>query len=169
MKNFEDCVQLYKHRLALKEVIKSNKHLDEESKYKMLDIAKFHDIDKMIAYLFWDKDKASEWHRKTAPHHRIDIGVSLSCCASAHRYSDVYWYGLESIFNWECAGITNPDKSLNAYDTVCKLYPDYKGVLLQVLEDLHMNSSSAISPAPIRRGCRTAGRRRNRRRRRCGP
>lgn len=144
MKNFEDCVQLYKHRLALKEVIKSNKHLDEESKYKMLDIAKFHDIDKMIAYLFWDKDKASEWHRKTAPHHRIDIGVSLSCCASAHRYSDVYWYGLESIFNWECAGITNPDKSLNAYDTVCELYPNYKGVLIQVLEDLHMNSSYKV-------------------------
>lgn len=144
MRNFEDCVQLYKHRLALKEVIKSNKHLDEKSKYVMLERAKFHDIDKMIMYLFWDKDKASEWHRKTAPHHRIDMGVSLSCCASAHRYSDVYWYGLESIFNWECVGITNPDKSLNAYDTVCKLYPDYKGVLLQVLEDLHMNSSYKV-------------------------
>lgn len=138
MKNFEDCVQLYKHRLALKEVIKSNKHLDEESKYKMLDIAKFHDMDKMIMYLFWDKDKASEWHRKTAPHHRIDIGSPLSVTYPA----DDYWYGLESIFNWECAGITNPDKSLNAYDTVIKRGARF--LIFHFLRELHMDSSYKV-------------------------
>lgn len=138
MRNFEDCVQLYKHRLALKEVIKSNKHLDDESKYTMLERAEVHDIDKMIAYLFWDKDKASEYHRKTAPHHRIDIGSSLSSPAN------VYWSVLESVFNWECVGVTNPDKSLNAYDTVCELYQDYKGVLIPILEAYHMNSSYKV-------------------------
>jgi hypothetical protein len=48
---------------------------------------------------------------------------------------------LESIFDYECAALTKPDKPLNAYDTVIKYYSDFKDEYLPELEKLHMNLS----------------------------
>lgn len=133
MKNFEYCVYTYKHRLALKEVIKNNEYLPKTTKNELLKRAEVHDMDKMVMYLFWEKKKASKYHRETASHH-IDNDIS--------KTNTDY---LEAIFDYECAGITKPDKPLNAYDTVLKFYSKYEGVLLPFLKKLHMDSSYRLS------------------------
>lgn len=133
MKNFEYCVYTYKHRLALKEVIKNNEYLPKTTKNELLKRAEVHDMDKMVMYLFWEKKKASKYHRETASHH-IDNDIS--------KTNTDY---LEAIFDYECAGITKPDKPLNAYNTVLKFYPKYEGILLPFLKKLHMDSSYRLS------------------------
>ena len=129
IKNLDYCKYTYLHRKALAYYIKKNEYLTEEDRLELLKRAKVHDMDKLTLYLFWDKERASEYHRthsshhlkKWIPHSRIDL--------------------LESIFDYECAALTKPDKPLNAYDTVIKYYSDFKDEYLPELEKLHMNSS----------------------------
>lgn len=132
MKNLEYCVYTYKHRKALKKVIEDCKHLSNDDKVKLLKRASIHDMDKMVMYMFWDKKRSSNYHREHASHH-IDNSIEKSRL-------DL----LETIFDYECAGITKPDKPLNAYDTMYKFYPTYENELLPLLKELNMYSSYKV-------------------------
>lgn len=129
IKNYEYCAYTYLHRKALVHYIQKNEYLLEEEKETLLIRAKVHDMDKLTLYLFRDKEEASKYHRIHSSHH-ITINKE-------HDKYDL----LESIFDYECAALTKPDKPLNAYDTVLKRYPELKEEYLPILERLHMNSS----------------------------
>jgi hypothetical protein len=129
LKNFEYCKYTYLHRKALTHYIEKNKYLEPEEKKALLERAKVHDMDKLTLYLFRDKEKASKYHRENTSHH----------IKSNTQYSELDL--LESIFDYECAALTKPDKPLNAYDTVIKYYSEFKDVYLPELKRLHMDSS----------------------------
>ena len=129
LKNFEYCKYTYLHRKALTHYIEKNKYLEPEEKKALLERARVHDIDKLTLYLFRDKEKASKYHRENTSHH----------IKSNTQYSELDL--LESIFDYECAALTKPDKPLNAYDTVIKYYSEFKDVYLPELKRLHMDSS----------------------------
>ena len=40
------------------------------------------------------------------------------------------------IVDWECARYTKPDKPLNAYETLCKYYPQLKSKLIGIMREL---------------------------------
>ena len=129
IKNYNYCKYTYLHRKALHYYIEKNNYLENQEKEILLKRAKIHDMDKLTLYLFRDKETASKYHRENASHH-IKKG-------KAFTQEDI----LESIFDYECAALTKPDKPLNAYDTVMKYYPEFKDLYLPKLERLHMNSS----------------------------
>lgn len=67
---------------------------------------KFHDLDKICLFIFFPwlgPKKIKEIHRKWSKHHRI------GGCPE------------ESLFDWESARFTKPDKQLNAVDT-CRTF-----------------------------------------------
>jgi len=140
MKNFEYCVQIYKHRLALKKLIENNEYLRDETKEQLLERASVHDMDKMVMCLFWGRDEAEKYHRESAYHHYIDKGVIRKYVENV-TLDEAYLDYLETIFNYECAGITEPDNSLNAYDTVIKRGARF---LIPRLRELHMDSSYKV-------------------------
>lgn len=129
IKNFEYCKYTYLHRKALIHYIENNEYLEVDEKIELLQRAKVHDMDKLTLYLFRDKEKSSEYHREHTSHH-IKANIPYS-------KMDL----LESIFDYECAALTKPDKPLNAYDTVIKYYSEFKNVYLPELKRLHMDSS----------------------------
>ena len=129
IKNFEYCKYTYIHRKALMYYIQKNEYLNEEEREQLLKRAEVHDMDKLTLYLFWDKELASKYHRNHSSHH---IKKNIP-----HSRLDI----LESIFDYECAALTKPDKPLNAYDTVLKYYPEFKDEYLPELKRLHMDSS----------------------------
>lgn len=132
MKNFEYCKYTYLHRIALKYYIEKNEYLTEEERRELLKRAEVHDMDKMSMYLYMDKKQASDMHRKFAHHHIKEPN---------NIYTPTEMDYLESIFDYECAGLTKPDKPLNAYDTVLKYYPQYQDIYMPLLHRLHMDSS----------------------------
>lgn len=140
MKNFEYCVQIYKHRLALKKLIENNAYLSDDVKEQLLKRASVHDMDKMVMCLFWDKDEAEKYHRESAYHHYLDRGIIREYAENV-IYDEAYLDYLETIFNWECVGITEPDNSLNAYETVIKRGARF---LISRLRWLHMDSSYKV-------------------------
>jgi hypothetical protein len=124
----------YLHRKALVHYIeKHSSKLSPVEKAVLLERAKVHDLDKQTLYLTWNKEDASAFHKKTARHHLVKHFRDLSYI----NKFDI----LESIFDFECAGLTKPDKPLNAYDTVMKYYPECADVYMPVLEKLGMVSS----------------------------
>lgn len=137
MKNFEYAKYTHLHRVALRYLISTNEHLTDDERKELLFRAETHDMDKMVLYMFWDKKDASAYHRSHASHHNRQNPTDL----------DV----LESIFDFECAGLTKPDKPLNAYDTVMKLKPELAPKFMPVLERLHMNASyNVCTPDALR-------------------
>ena len=133
MKNIEYCKYTYKHRKAFIYVV--NKIIkDENIKKEMTKRARFHDLDKMTLYMFLDKKQSSSYHRKTSSHHL------------ENNISKTFYDYLESIIDFECASYTKPDKPLNAYDTITKIYKEkidsktYNS-LMNILEEYNINSS----------------------------
>lgn len=85
-----------------------------------------HDIDKVILYNFWEHKKVKEFHRKHARHH-----VENDIKKTRADY-------IEMIIDWECARYTKPDKPLNAYDTLYKIYPEVEEKVLPILKELNI-------------------------------
>ena len=108
------------HRKAFKKV---EKELLGQNTLRSL----VHDIDKVILYNFLEHKKVKEFHRKTARHH-----VENNIKKTKADY-------MEMVIDWECARYTKPDKPLNAYDTVYKIYPDLENEILPILKELKID------------------------------
>lgn len=133
LKNLENIKYTYLHRKALTYYIENNKYLSDYEREELLKRAKIHDMDKMVLYLFWDKKEASKYHREHNPHHISEF------IKNGNTPTDIDI--LESIFDYECAALTKPDKPLNAYDTVQTHYPELIDLYASYLEKLKLNHS----------------------------
>lgn len=111
------------HRKAFKEI---EKELLGYNTWRSL----LHDIDKVILYNIWPHKKVKNFHRRTARHH-----VENKIKKTRNDY-------IEMIIDWECARYTKPDKPLNAYDTLYKLYPYLEKEILPILKDLNLYSTT---------------------------
>ena len=87
----------------------------------------FHDIDKLLLYLFFDKKTVSKIHRRFSKHH-INKAKSLNDFK-------------EMVVDWECARYTKPDKPLNAYETLYAYYPQLENDILPILHQLKIDNS----------------------------
>lgn len=125
MKNKKNIEYTYKHRkvvmLLAKKYFKNNKELLEQIKY--------HDLDKLYMYLFFDKKSVSRIHRELSSHHENDLEKT---------YIDF----VEMVLDWESARYTKPDKPLNAYDTLYKFYPEMEEFILPILKEMGIDSSN---------------------------
>lgn len=119
MKNMEHIEYTYKHRkivmLLARKYFKENKEVLEQVKY--------HDLDKLFMYLFYDKKTVSKIHRNLCSHHDNDLEKS---------YLDY----VEMVLDWESARYTKPDKPLNAYETLYNFYPNMIEVILPILKEI---------------------------------
>lgn len=119
MKNIEHIKYTYKHRLIVMKLaekyFKDNKELLERMKY--------HDIDKLFLYLFYDKKAVSKLHRDLSSHHENEL----------EKTKLDY---MEMVLDWESARYTKPDKPLNAYDTLVRFYPGMTNEILPILKEI---------------------------------
>lgn len=100
-------------------------------KESLLDSLWMHDIDKLIIYLFRDKQETQKIHRLLNRHHnRNETDKEIL---------------VEMLLDWESARFTKPDKPLNAYDTMKKYYPDMETKMLPIIEELGLNHSTDMS------------------------
>lgn len=100
-------------------------------KESLLDSLWMHDIDKLIIYLFRDKQETQQIHRLLNRHHnRNETDKEIL---------------VEMLLDWESARFTKPDKPLNAYDTMKKYYPDMETKMLPIMEELGLNHSTDMS------------------------
>lgn len=100
-------------------------------KESLLDSLWMHDIDKMIIYLFRDKQETQKIHRLLNRHHnRNETDKEIL---------------VEMLLDWESARFTKPDKPINAYDTMKKYYPDMETKMLPIMEELGLNHSTDMS------------------------
>lgn len=140
---FETFKHTYLHRIALEKTVKDI----EEKTYKKYPYESnnttrlftflecwlpYHDMDKMINYLYLSKRETHIIHRANSYHHLENLLVK-----GDRNY-------LEIIMDWECAAITKSDKPLNAYDTLMTYYPEHKDEILPMLEALGMDSSYKV-------------------------
>lgn len=100
-------------------------------KESLLDSLWMHDIDKLIVYLFRDKQETQNIHRLLNRHH--------------NRNETDKEVLVEMLLDWESARFTKPDKPLNAYDTMKKYYPDMETKMLPIIEELGLNHSTDMS------------------------
>lgn len=132
MKNKEHIEYTYKHRkvvmLLAKKYFKENRELLEQIKY--------HDLDKLYMYLFYDKKTASKIHREQTKHHTNDLEKS-------------YFDYIEMVLDWESARYTKPDKPLNAYDTLYSYYPEMIDIILPILKEMGIDKSNIPMDADI--------------------
>jgi len=101
-----------------------------------------HDIDKPFLYLaFWiTLESVKDIHRAHSKHH-VENNLSKT-------RNDL----IDTIIDWECARITKPDKPLNAYDTLLKLYPEYKDLYLPIIKEFlpeQINDSLSVWDNPL--------------------
>jgi len=83
-----------------------------------------HDIDKILLYLLpLNKKNIRNIHRRWSRHHVESKGKK--------NY-------LEMVIDWECARFTKLDKSLNAYETMMRYYPQEKDNILPILKKLKL-------------------------------
>ena len=122
MKNIEHIKYTYKHRLI---VLKLAEKYFEDNK-ELLERVKYHDIDKLFLYLFYDKKSVSRLHRDLTSHHENDI----------EKTKLDY---MEMILDWESARYTKPDKPLNAYDTLVRFYPSMTDEILPILKEMKID------------------------------
>lgn len=119
MKNKEYIEYTYKHRKIV--IYLANKYYKNNK--RLLNKVKLHDLDKLINYLFYDKEDASRIHRELSSHHQNQI------------VKDKLDY-IEMVLDWESARYTKPDKPLNAYDTLYRFYPELEEYILPILKEL---------------------------------
>ena len=89
-----------------------------------------HDLDKVILYNIWPHKKVKNFHRTTARHH-----VESKINKNRKDY-------IEMIVDWECARYTKPDKPLNAYDTLYKIYPELESIILPILKEFKLDKTT---------------------------
>lgn len=78
-----------------------------------------HDTEKLVLYTMMDSKSVSTLHRNYSIHHSKNLLQGGPKAAMMNRR--------ESIFDYECARYTKPDKPLNAYETIKKYFPsDFK-------------------------------------------
>ena len=87
----------------------------------------FHDFDKVILYPLFGKDITSKLHRKFARHH-------VKCAKTKRDFEQM-------VVDWECARYTKPDKPMNAYETLYKLYPQLEPNILPILKEVGLIES----------------------------
>lgn len=109
--NVKNLKYTYLHRQCVK-------HLADEYGVMNESIAN-HDVDKLVLYLFFDKEMVHRIHVNMNKHHNrslVDRDVII-----------------ESMLDWESAHYTKPDKPLSAYETYMRekeRFPEcYEGVL----------------------------------------
>jgi len=112
----------YKHRkivmILAEKYFKVNKEVIEKIKY--------HDLDKLFMYLFYNKNDVKKIHRNLCKHHENDLEKG---------YLDY----VEMVLDWESARYTKPDKPLNAYDTLYKYYPNMAEEILPILVEIGLD------------------------------
>lgn len=84
----------------------------------------FHDLDKVILYVFCDYKAAHNLHRKYSHHH-------ILIAKTRNDY-------IHMVIDWECARYTKPDKPLNARETLYKFYPELESKVLPVLKEFSL-------------------------------
>lgn len=119
MKNIEHIKYTYRHR---KIVIKLAEKYFKDNK-ELLEQLKYHDLDKLYLYLFYNKKDVSRIHRDLISHHENEM----------EKTKLDY---IEMVLDWESARYTKPDKPLNAYDTLVKFYPSMTNEILPILEEM---------------------------------
>ncbi len=141
MKNLEWNIYTYRHRRAFEYCVKKLVH-DPLMCERMLERARYHDMDKMLMYLFFDQETAQRLHVQSMPHH-----LENSCEKSEEDL-------LETVIDYECAPYTKPDKPLNAYDFVSRLYDmklldaEMKDRLTAVMAELGIDHSASAADDP---------------------
>lgn len=84
-----------------------------------------HDIEKPLLYLFCFWMSIEEIHKFHRTHNRHHVKNNLK-----KHPNDL----LDTVIDWECARFTKKDKPLNAYQTLMKLYPEYKSTYLPIIK-----------------------------------
>ena len=125
MKNLEHIKYTYKHR---KIVIKLGEKYFPDNQELMTKL-RYHDLDKLFLYLFYDKKDVSRLHRDLTSHHENNL----------HKNKLDY---IEMVLDWESARYTKPDKPLNAYDTLINYYQGMESVIMPILEEMGINKSN---------------------------
>lgn len=126
MKNEEYMVYTYKHRKIV--MYLANKYIKGDNK-KLLEHIKYHDLDKLFMYMFYDKKDVSTMHRKLSFHHDND---------KPKTYEDY----VEMVLDWESARYTKPDKPLNAYDTLYKYFSHMEDKILPILDEFNIKGTN---------------------------
>lgn len=103
------------HRRAIIEIEKRYRGYNTLSIY-------FHDLDKVILYLFLPKKIVTKIHRMFSLHHIGNIFGIVNID--------------EAILDWECARFTKIDKPLNAYETCKKYYPELLEIVSERMEEI---------------------------------
>lgn len=125
MKNLEHIKYTYKHR---KIVIKLAEKYFKDNE-ELLEKVKYHDLDKLFLYLFYEKKQVSKIHRDLTSHHE-----------NALEKTDLDY--IEMVLDWESARYTKPDKPLNAYDTLINYYPNMSNEILPILNEMGIDASN---------------------------
>ena len=125
MKNQEHIEYTYKHRKIVNLLAKKYFGNNEE----LLKKIESHDLDKLFMYLFYSKSDVSRIHRDLVPHHD-------------NEKEKTYLDYIEMVLDWESARYTKPDKPLNAYDTLCKYYPNMENEILPILKEMGIDQSN---------------------------
>ena len=125
MKNLEHIKYTYKHR---KIVIKLGEKYFPDNQELMTKL-RYHDLDKLFLYLFYDKKDVSKLHRDLTSHHENNLDKN-----------ELDY--IEMVLDWESARYTKPDKPLNAYDTLCKYYPNMENEILPILKEMGIDQSN---------------------------
>lgn len=119
MENIEHIIYTYKHRkivmLLAEKYFKGNEELLEQVRY--------HDLDKLFMYLFYNKKDVSKTHRNLNRHHDNDL-------------EKTYLDYIEMVLDWESARYTKLDKPLNAYETLYNFYPHMVENILPILQEM---------------------------------
>lgn len=126
MENQEYIEYTYKHR---KVVIYLAKKYVKKDKEKVLKQIENHDIDKLFAYLFYNKKDVSQIHRNSSSHHQNEL-----------EKNNIDY--IEMVLDWESARYTKPDKPLNAYDTLYKYYPNMEEKILPILKEFGIDKTN---------------------------
>lgn len=126
MKNEEYMVYTYKHRKIV--MYLANKYIKGDNK-KLLEHIKYHDLDKLFMYMFYDKKDVSTMHRKLSFHHDND---------KPKTYEDY----VEMVLDWESARYTKPDKPLNAYDTLYRYFSHMEDKILPILDEFNIKGTN---------------------------
>ncbi|MGL5957777.1 MAG: hypothetical protein ACRCZZ_04185 [Phocaeicola sp.] len=83
-----------------------------------------HDADKLVLYLFFDKKRAGEIHRKHSRHHQNS------------KHKSRLKYQIQTIIDFECSSLTKKDKPYSAREFVVEVCPQLKEEYLPIIEML---------------------------------
>lgn len=122
MLNFAQVKYSIMHRDVVR--LLARKYSNDENFLKQIE---YHDMDKVLLYLQESILSAHRKHLLAIPHH-----LESSIGKSKNDY-------IETIIDWDSSRYTKPDKLLNAYQTLKKLYPDYYDVIIPILKELNLD------------------------------